>query len=393
MLKSFTFFLCCMYNLNAISFPNWYTKHSIDTMNDNIYFGYGEGKTKEASYKQALKNIASQIEVHVITSQEQQERTYGQNISYYDKTSSFFYSNKTLQNVIIEKQELCNGLYYTLLKYEYKVPLWYKNRILEAPLFSKQGFGKGSTFAEAKQQALKDLQAILNTKEPIKNFYIAKQEVIDTTFFVSVATQALPSLQCSKYQNNYLAQTPLIKQANYLVGCRYDYKLKYYNKQWYLVYKTLYERVHSQQFFQLFQNMSNSNLYLDTKKYSLVDGEYFSFTIKTKKSGYITLFDVYEDGRVGVLFANIKVKKNQILTFPSLKSGELLRTTLLEPFKITQDMYVLVLSNRKLNISQFEEQKEQISSNRAYSFHYLVELLPKYIYTTIILKTKPKEQL
>lgn len=97
-------------------------------------------------------------------------------------------------------------------------------------------------------------------------------------------------------------------------------------------------------------------------------GESFNFRIASRRSGYVSIFNVYEDGRIANLLENRFVTNNQAVVFPE---GGAFTSLLLEDGKSTYDVYIGVLTDTPIMLSEFaklEAHKGFLTGDQFYQF-------------------------
>ena len=120
---------------------------------------------------------------------------------------------------------------------------------------------------------------------------------------------------------------------------------------------------------------------LDRKGNTLEEGEKFLFQFRAPGDGYVTLFNVYEDGRVALMEKNLPVKQEEAIVLPPRTSfersgGDALLATPLEGHRHTRDLYVTVWSEEKVSIVDYVEVDDvPVSGEPAYTLDTLLELL------------------
>lgn len=113
----------------------------------------------------------------------------------------------------------------------------------------------------------------------------------------------------------------------------------------------------------------------------LHDGECFNIKLKSN-SKYKTLLSVEKDGKVGLLTAN-----NLNNYFPSKNQYMVMNNS---ENKTIYEMIVLIESNVKIDVHQFENVHETVLDNSNYKFAKLVYFLNKYNYSSKIVKVRKK---
>ena len=381
------FFLLFL-TLPAFAVPSWYTMPNY-VSKDSIYYGYGEGATLKDAKLNAASEISEQIST-TISSRTQieaslEDDTYKNRVKI-DTTSI---SNATLKETRLLRKSTQDGRYYILLEYRYTTPLWFEQRSVDAPLFSKVGYGFGTDPTQAHSNALKDLEAqhiVLDEKK----MHSLKSDKVNKKYFYAVAQQDVQQLSCATKQNPFLNKNPLIKKANALTPCPYDYSLQHLNKRWYLHYKSILFPLSAQKLDAFFINVTSAQIELKSSQSSFIEGDGFNLYLKSHAKGYLSLFSVYEDGRVGVLFQNRVVKEGKSFVFPSLESKQEFVAALVTPAKATKDLYIAVLSREKLALSSFDKQEGSIIGDQEFRFNEVLELCREHECASMVLKTKPQ---
>jgi len=305
-------------------------------------------------------------------------------------------------------------------------PAWYTKKML--PLHTKYeviGYGEGTTLSEAKANAKEDIaQSLISkvdssftsssddtkstTKSKLKvtselnlqNLKTLKQEQSGGVFFIALSYENLDLayrikkiLNLSTCQdesvNSYISTTLLYKKINSALGCKLDFKLERVNSAWYLKYKENRFLLSDDEFEELFVDKENKQFSFKANKKVLKDGDSFYFTFNSKKSGYITFLDVYENGIVTLLQPSTPISKS--LQIPSKNSQNYFEAGLVKKGIDTYDLYVAIFTKKPLDMSRFEYANEDLASSElAHKFDELIENLDNYNYATILLRTKVK---
>lgn len=307
-------------------------------------------------------------------------------------------------------------------------PQWYKHRELQSAVkYEIIGYGQGKTFKEAQGNAKEDIAYVLiskvdssftsttstdndtfskksqsrlkiTSKLNLHNVKTMKQEQINNIFYVALKYENLDlayriistvgKVECSQnIPNSYLLQTPLIKKLTASIGCELDFKLDRRNEAWYLKYKEHLFLLSDDEFEELYVSTKNDTISMKPNKKVLYDGDSFYFTFNSKKKGYITFIDVYENGIVTLLQESAPIKN--ILQIPSKKSENYFEAGLVKEGQNTYDLYIAVYSEKPLDMSRFMYVSEELAKSEvAYKFDELIQFLKGYDYSSILLRTK-----
>ncbi len=307
--------------------PNWYT--NIQIKEKNIIIGYGEGKTLKEAKSRAKEDIAQTVLTTINSSFT--EKTVQENDNLESKIETLLQANTKLNlyNVRRLKEEQKGGIFYLALKYV-------------------------------------NLNLTYRVKKNIKDF------------------------ECLDDIENYLHTTPLIKKLSSDLECKLDFKLQRLNKVWNLSYKQYLFPLNEYEFEKLFVTKKSSLFNFKISKSPLIDGEEFYLTFKTKKRGYITLLNIYENGIVTLLRKSQKIEKD--LQIPSKKSKEVFEAGLVDKNRDSYELFVAILSEKPLDMSRFFYADESLaSSQRDYKFDELLDILENYEYSTLFVATKLKK--
>jgi hypothetical protein len=308
-------------------------------------------------------------------------------------------------------------------------PQWYKNRELRTAIkYEIIGYGQGKTLREAEAIAKEDIAQTLiskvnsnftlrlndsNTTENFKkaslevvsklnlrNVINIKQEYMDGIFYVALKYKnldlayriktAVDNMQCGDRQVTYLSQSPLIQKITASIGCNLDFKLDRRNEAWYLKYKEYLFLLSDDEFEKLYFTKTNKNFEFKANKKVLIDGDSFYFSISSKKSGYITLLTVYENGIVTLLQPSIPIKNK--IQIPTEDNQNYFEAALVKDGFDTYDLYVALYTEEPLDMSRFEYASEELSkSELSHKYDELMEVMNQVEYSTIFLRTLSKK--
>ncbi len=310
--------------------PRWFVGHELVESESYQVIGYGKGASYKEAKSNALEDIALKIETKVHSSFSSEQASSQNNFTKNLNQSLLLQSDVTLNRVKELTSTNVNGVVYLALMYE-DVPL--EKRILDA-------VGE------------------IQYDENIQNSYLKK-----TPLFIS------------------LAQSNLAK----------NFLLHRQDGRWYLKYRSKTIALDERHFSQLFTSVKDSELILSLggKARELLEGDSFFFKIESQKSGYLSLFSVYEDGTVSLFSENQNI--NRKLSLPDQESSRYFEAGVIEAGKDTIDLYVAVLSSDMLNSEQFcKADALLISDERCKNFDTLLQYLEDKIFTSLVVRTKAK---
>ena len=105
-------------------------------------------------------------------------------------------------------------------------------------------------------------------------------------------------------------------------------------------------------------------------RHRFIDGDQLHFQIECLRPGFLTLLNVYQDGRVSLVFGNQRPR--EVRRVPA--SGDF-TTTILENGGASTDVYVLLVSDSKLDLGRFAGVREDAKLVQGEDKFQLAELL------------------
>jgi len=311
------------------AYPQWYKHRELQSTVKYEVIGYGQGKTIKEAEANAKEDIAQTLISKVHSSFTSETSVYNDTFTNKNEAKLKITSNIHLHNVKAIKKEQLNNIFYVALKY--------------------------------------------------KNLDLAYR--IKTT---------IGSLQCNKKQyNNYLSRTPLIKELTASIGCKLDFKLDRRNEAWYLKYNEHLFLLSDDEFEELYVSKINDKFEFTSSKRVLTDGDSFHFALNSKREGYVTLLNVYENGTVTLLQPSILIKNS--IQVPSIDSENYFEAGLVTEGVNTYDLYVAIYTKKQLDMSRFEYANEDLAESEiAYKFDELINLVDTYEYSSILMRTLVK---
>ncbi len=328
------FVFCFVFASSLFATPFWY--HNLSSNEANTYIGYGSGSSENEAKQNALLDISGQISTVVKSEYKGDKKLidgiYTKDIS--EQTSQK--TNSSLSDFEVLKVEN-SDLWYVAIKYENRASI---DKFI---------------------QKIKALPTLKNTTP--------------------------------KKQNSFLSQTLIGKELQSALGFEFDFKLFRKDTLWYIKYEDTLQVLSKKDFEKFFVTTQNPNLTLNTNKKNniLKDKEEYRFLIDSKQNGYVTLFDIYEDGTVGLIAKNLTISKDKKIEFPDEKSDMLFEASILEEGKDTFDLYTLIYSKKPLILDRFAmSESELIKDERYKNFDELIELLDGFEYSSLKVVTKAK---
>lgn len=291
-------------------------------------------------------------------------------------------------------------------------PYWYGEVPSDTSL--SYGFGQGDTYQQAKDNAYHDLAKSLESRvisetssskefqngELTKrasssktslsdivfrnNVTISKSEKIagkfylevqyDPTSFAQKLSQWLKDSQCNRELHPYWSNTVLLQNWVAQHQCLPHIDIERFAGGWQLTNSSGHLVLPEAQYNHLFFNHHSSALSIESTHSRLKVGDYYFINLLVKKTGYLSLFQVYEDGSTGVLIENQKLNVGSQIEFPDRRDYDGIEA-LLNQGKSTYDTNIAVLCPNKMDTSRFEKLDESRFSNNTPGFGLILRYL------------------
>ena len=313
---------------SAFATPAWYQQ--LNDTQENYYIGYGQARSDKKARDLALDDIASQISTTVDNSLQQSTSVNNDAVQTNIKKRSSHKSYAKLQGYKKLNYTVENGIHYIALSYENIPSLDKFNRKLSK---------------------------------------LSRSE--------------------NEQQNPYLANTPMAKKLIKKI----DFSLLRKDKLWYIHYRDIFQSLDNNDFSKFFASQKSGELSIRTHNNHSVlhDGENFFFKIHSAKSGFITLFTVYEDGTVATLMRNVAVDSHSNINVPNQENSSIFQAGLIAEGKETFDLYIVLFTPQEHYFDNFAQADEALISDERYkNFDELIELFREYPFTTLKVITKPQ---
>ncbi|MDY0361205.1 MAG: hypothetical protein RBR08_07120 [Desulforegulaceae bacterium] len=321
---------------SKIDFPQWYFKI---VSSDFIIRGTGAGLTFKEAQAEAFAKISSQINVMVEEEIDIIKKRQGTEIASYAKQQIKIGSQNKINNARLLKSEIKNNFYFTA--YEVDSRPFYM--ILAEKI--KNRFEKDFDIIP------KNLKFTGNPL--IISSHAAKQ--IEKTFVNSGGKGTKEVfLNLERKNNSWI----LSSGADFVYVPEIFNVLNLKNSGDGLVKLSLLDK-----------NLNKISNRLQNEKQ-------FRFLISTKeKSGFVSVFNLYSDGRVSILAENLEVKENTLF-YPVTSSENIFEAGLLEKGHAVLDYYIAVYSKNPVNCINFRKAGCSLAQGEgAYLAHGLADLL------------------
>ena len=249
---------------------------------------------------------------------------------------------------------------------------------------------------------------VQNTQGSLSDYKLLHSVYEDGKYYVAISYENIPSFdkfikkikklytnvkQMPVLHNRYLANSSIATKLKKVFGKAISFELVRKDKKWFIKHQNIMQILDDKDFAKFFVSVLNDNIsiMLNNKKRVLYNGDEFYFLIKSKKSGFVTLFDVYEDGTVTTLMRNIPVKKGVVQQMPDSEFESIPQAGLIDPNKETYDLYVALYSKKKLSFDSFAYAGDEITNAERYkNFDEFIELLDGKVFASLKVVVKPR---
>lgn len=308
--------------------PAWFA--SFKQGGENEIIGYGEGVTLDEAKANAKSDIAKTIRTHINSSFKEQTSVNNTTVHHKAQSNITETSNLTLTDTQLINSEQNNGRFYVALRYD-NLPL-----------------------------------------------------------HIKLANRGGKSL-CGK-SHPYLAQTSIVSSLSSELNCSTTVDITRENNGWYLGAGAHRVLLNEPDFHKLMIETSNAAVHIKTTKNPVHEDESYALQFYgLPSSGFLSLFDVYEDGRVVLMESNINLSRisKKVFQYPDDLRNDIELSGGLLGGEETMDMHVALVSNEPLKLSSFipmglSEEK----GSRAYAFDHLLMLMKNNTFTTTVVTTK-----
>ena len=308
--------------------PDWFLH--LPAKQDEV-IGYGVAATLEQATLKAKQDIAQTLQTRILSESVDEQRLHRGEYSQDIRTRVREQTDVIISEVVSLRKEHRDGHWYVALKYE-NLPLWKK-------------VGKKRGDRPCRQDK----------------------------------------------QNRYLRRTPLVVSLNEALKCALDYRVARRHGLWHLDFDEGTVALSPLDFEKLMVPCEAIAIALLSSKSRLVEGEAFSFRLQPNQDGYASLFNVYENGEVFVLLSNRPARERKEIVFPESSENKELFAGLAEPGRPAYDMYVAVLTDKEISFTRFQEAGNKVERGEIhFKFDELLELMNRYPFATVLLRTKPR---
>ena len=293
------------------------------------------------------------------------------------------------------------------------------------------GYGEGITLDEAKMNAKSDIaktisthiDSISTTQTSVNNMTLdhnASQSVRETSnltitdaelikgepkdgrFYVALRYENLPlssklakrggQLLCGQ-PNVYLSQTSTILALSSDLNCSVSVDITRENDGWYLGRGEHRNSMNNTDFHEFMIETSTGTLRLKSNRTLVNEDEAYALNLEgLPTSGYLSLFDVYDDGRVVLMENNIDLarKSKKAFRYPDdIRKDLELSGGVSEAGRDAVDLYVVLISNEPLKLSSFIPMGQNVEKGeRAFAIDRLLSLMQNNPFATTVVTTR-----
>ncbi len=310
--------------LPIVLFANPSWLHNIKPTSKNEIIGYGIDKSLSQAKKSAMSDIVKTISINIQSSTNISKSSVNGNFNSDVATNLKTKAQATLTGIEFIKVDQINDLWYVSAKYD------------NSPLEIK----------------LKKL---------------------------------LPNNLQNEKQNIYFKNTPLYKILNNEISKKLNYQIIRKDNLWQIKYKDTFLPIKQDNFYKLFTNCSNGQVTIKANKNIYKENDEMYFNINHTHNGYISILYVEHNGKVGILLSN--KQSSQSFTYPNLKSEDTFKIA--NPYnKPIQELYVVLHSNNKIDLSEFENISDNLLDESNYNFSKLTTKMNNYNFSTFVIKIR-----
>ncbi|WP_324172546.1 hypothetical protein [Sulfurimonas sp.] len=294
-------------------------------------------------------------------------------------------------------------------------PMWYYN-VQKTKANSYVGYGSEYSKANAKQKALNNIISQMsasvntsfsqNSKATLYDYELLKSEFSDGKYFVALEYENIPSLDKfvnkikksdiklkNEKQNSYLKNTIMASKLKKYLKKDITFSLVRKDAKWFVKYKNILQILDKKDFAKFFSTVDNKQMSINTNKREniLYNEDKFFFKVKSAKKAYASIFTVYEDGTVSTLVRNVALKKEKLENIPDKDFETIPQAGLMQRGIETYNLYILLLSNKKIHLDSFAHADEELIEEEKYkNFDELIEFIDTKEYATLKVVTKPR---
>ena len=291
--------------------PSWYGEVPLDT---NLSYGFGQGRTYQQAKDAAYHDLAKSVENRVVS-----------------KTIS----SKSFENGELKKSAASHK--------ESITSVVFRNNV-----------------------------TIINSEQLKNQFYV--QVEYDPKSFAQKLADWLKQSQCQSDLHPYWTETTMLQNWVEQHQCLPNISIERFAGGWQLTNSSGHLVLPESQYNHLFFNHSAKSLNIRSTKRRLTAGDNYFIRLEANQAGYLSLFQVYEDGSTGVLVENKQVINGDSIEFPDRKMYDGIEA-LLNEGQETYDTNIALLCPSEIDTSRFEILDESRLSTDTPGFGLILKYL------------------
>ena len=197
---------------------------------------------------------------------------------------------------------------------------------------------------------------------------------------------------CGK-SNIYLAQTSTVATLASNLNCSVSVDITRENDGWYLGHGEHRNSMNNADLRELMIETSMGALHVKSNRSLVNEDEAYTLNLYgLPVSGYLSLFDVYDDGRVVLMENNINLagKPKKAFLYPDdIRHDLQLSGGVSEVGRDALDMYVVLISDEPLKLSSFIPMGQNVEKGEsAFAFDRLLALMQNNSFATTLVTTR-----
>jgi len=295
---------------SAFASPDWYGQKHGDS---ELVFGYGQALTYQHAKASAYSDLSSNIEVRVTKNVQSKKLIKDGKLTKTASSESKTQSDVVFRNnVTVAHSEVLAGQYYVAVQY-------------------------------------------------------------DKTSFYQRLNTWLSLGDCQSEIPAYWQQVSLVKNWISQHSCLPKIGLERFAGGWQLTHSNGQLILPDRQYENLFFSHGSKQIALNSTKHRLKQGEYYFINIATHNNGYLSLFQVYEDGSTGVLIENEAVQSSTQITYPDNNLYDGIEAILAKGDSSSFDVNIALLCEQQIDTSRFEKLDESPLSHDKPGFSLLLQ--------------------
>lgn len=310
----------------AVEIPDWYAAQKIAPASHE-YIGYGEGPTLKEAKDAARVAIAAQIESQVESQSSKRERLSG---DVYSSDSTHTYTviaSASLTDVTEVRRGHAGGRFYVAMKY------------LDLPLSKR---------------------AVVMLGEKL------------------CAGRAMPQ---------FLARGKTAQEIGRALGCAPFFEIKRTNATLRLYTTGGAVTLRQNEFGDFLPNIASDSIgiEIDTPSRVLKSGAYYFLTLQSRVGGYLSLFNLNEQGQVLSAFQNRLMRPGVRVTWPDEKRYKGLEAMVPQGMPEGRDAFVAVLTPAKIDFGLFVPLSADLQEN-GYDFESFVYAIDGEAFASLVVR-------